>query len=46
MAIQFKRAQASARTNYTPAEGELYIVDVSSTNPLIYIGDGLLPEVN
>ena len=40
MAIQFKRAQASARTNYTPAEGELYIVDVSSTNPLIYIGDG------
>lgn len=40
MAIQFKRAAASVRTNYTPSEGELYIVDVGSSNPSIYIGDG------
>ena len=40
MAIQFKRAQSNVRTNYTPAEGELYIVDPQSSNPLIYIGDG------
>ena len=25
---------------YTPSEGELYIVDVGSSNPSIYIGDG------
>ena len=40
MAIQFKRGTSSNRTNYTPAAGELIVVDVDQVNPSIYVGDG------
>jgi hypothetical protein len=40
MAIQFKRGTANNRTNYTPSQGELIIIDVDQTNPSIYVGDG------
>ena len=40
MAIQFKRGTTSNRTNYTPAAGELIVVDVDQVNPSIYVGDG------
>ena len=40
MAIQFKRGTASNRTNYTPSIGELIVIDVSESNPKLYVGDG------
>tara|TARA_A100001037_G_scaffold301598_1_gene331480 strand:+ start:2290 stop:4329 length:2040 start_codon:yes stop_codon:yes gene_type:complete len=40
MAIQFKRGTSSNRTNYTPAAGELLLVDITSSNPSLYVGDG------
>ena len=40
MAIQFKRGTTGNRTNYTPAAGELIVVDVDQVNPSLYVGDG------
>ena len=40
MAIQFKRGTSNNRTNYTPAIGELIVVDVTDSNPKLYVGDG------
>ena len=40
MAIQFKRGTSGNSTNYTPAAGELIVVDVDQVNPSIYVGNG------
>ena len=40
MAIQFKRGTSVNRTNYSPAAGELIVVDVDQVNPSLYVGDG------
>ena len=40
MAIQLKRGTSATRTSYIPADGELLIVDTSTTTPKVYVGDG------
>jgi len=43
MAIQFKRGYESNRTQYTPIEGEILIIDFDTDKPKIYVGDGTTP---
>jgi len=40
MAIQLKRGTSATRTSYIPADGELLIVDTSTSTPKVYVGDG------
>jgi len=43
MAIQFKRGYESNRTQYTPLEGEILLIDFDLDKPKVYIGDGVTP---
>ena len=41
MTIRVNETLSNQRTNYTPTSGALFVTDVSSTNPKLYIGDGI-----
>lgn len=43
MTIRVNETLSNQRTNYTPTSGALFVTDVSSTNPKLYIGDGITP---
>ena len=43
MTIRVNQTLSNQRTNYTPTSGALFVTDVSSTNPKLYIGDGITP---
>ena len=43
MTIGVNETLSNQRTNYTPTSGALFVTDVSSTNPKLYIGDGITP---
>ena len=43
MTIRVKETLSNLRSNFTPTSGALFVTDVSSTNPKLYIGDGITP---
>ena len=43
MTIRVKETLSNLRANFTPTSGALFVTDVSSTNPKLYIGDGKTP---
>ena len=43
MTIRVKATLSNLRANFTPTSGALFVTDVSSTNPKLYIGDGKTP---
>ena len=43
MTIRVKETLSNLRANFTPTSGVLFVTDVSSTNPKLYIGDGKTP---